>query len=199
MSAELLTGMPAPGLGPYRRRDYERLPAEPRCELLFGRLHVTPSPISRHQIVAQVLWQQLDRIAEAAGGIVFQAPLDVVLADHSVVQPDLVYVSAARLEIVGDRVEGAPDLLVEVFSPSTAHLDRGEKLDLYALSGIQEYWLVDHESRQIEFLINEGGRFVATPPVAGEYRSRKLPEIHFEVSSFWRQVEAKLLRLPSSR
>lgn len=199
MSADLLTGTPAPGLGPYRRWDYERLPDEPRCELLFGRLYVTPSPISRHQIVAQVLWQHLERIAEAAGGIVFQAPLDVALADHSVVQPDLIYVSAARLEIVGDHIEGAPDLLVEVLSPSTARLDRGEKLDLYALSGIQEYWLIGHDPPQIEFLINEAGRFVAAPPVGGEYRSRKLPEIHLEVSRFWRQVEAKLLRLRARR
>jgi Uma2 family endonuclease len=199
MSADLLAATPSAGLGPYRRRDYERLPDEPRCELLFGRFHVTPSPISRHQVVVQVLCRHLEHLVEPAGGIVFQAPLDVVLADHSVVQPDLVYISAVRLEIVGDRIEGAPDLLVEVLSPGTSHLDRGEKLDLYALSGIQEYWLVDHQSRQIEFLINEGSRFAAALPVAGEYRSRQLPEVHLQVSRFWQQVEAKLLRLPPRR
>lgn len=199
MSAELLPETTLPGLGPYRLRDYVELPDEPRCELVFGRLYVTPSPIPWHQIVVQVLCRHLERIADASGGIVFQAPLDVVLADHSVVQPDLVYVSAARLEIVGNRIEGVPDLLVEVLSPGSARLDRGEKLDLYARSGIREYWLVDYEPRQFEFLINEAGRFMAAPPITSTYQSRKLPEIHLDVSEFWRQVQARLLRLPPRR
>ncbi|HLX07474.1 MAG TPA: Uma2 family endonuclease [Thermoanaerobaculia bacterium] len=155
--------------------------------------------IPRHQIVAQVLWQRLEHVAEAAGGIVFQAPLDVVLADHSVVQPDLLYVSAPHVAIVGDRIQGAPDLLIEILSPGTARLDRGEKLELYARSGVPEYWLVDPESRQVEFLVNEGCRFVAMPPAGGKYRSRNLPEIHIEIASFWRRVEAKLLRLSPRR
>jgi Uma2 family endonuclease len=199
MRTDLLPGTALPGLGPYRLRDYDQLPDEPRFELVFGRLHVTPSPASGHQIVAQVLCRHLEGIADASGGIVFQAPLDVVLADHSVVQPDLVYVSAARLEIVGSRIEGIPDLLVEILSPGSARLDRREKLDLYARSGVQEYWLVDYEARQSEFLINEAGRFVAAPSVTGIYRSRKLPEIYLDVSEFWRQVHARLLRLPPRR
>jgi Uma2 family endonuclease len=130
MSAILPAGTAVPRLGPYRVADYDRLPDEPRYELVFGRFHLTPSRSPRHQIVVPMLWQHFDRIAEAAGGFVFIAPLDVVLADHSVVQPDLLYMSAARLDLVGNRIEGAPDLVVEVLSPGTARYDRGKKLQL---------------------------------------------------------------------
>lgn len=199
MSAILPAGPALPRLGPYRVADYDRLPDEPRCELVFGRFHLTPSPFPRHQIVAQVLCRHLERIAEAAGGIVFQAPLDVVLADHSVVQPDLLYVSAARLELVGNRIEGAPDLVVEVLSPGTARFDRVKKVQLYALHGVQEYWLVSHETRRIDFLVNEASRLVAAPPVTGTYRSARIPELHLDLPKLWRQVAARLQRLPRGR
>jgi Uma2 family endonuclease len=193
------TGTAPPSLGPYRLRDYDQLPDEVRCELVFGRLHVTASPFSRHQIVSYVLGQLLGRVAEAAGGIVLQPPPDIVLADHSVVQPDLVYVSAARLAIVGNRIEGAPDLVVEILSPSTASYDRSDKQHLYAFSGVREYWLVDHERRQIEFLINEAGSFEATPPAVGRYRSPATPEINLDLSELWQLVDAKLRLLPRRR
>ncbi|HVT57492.1 MAG TPA: Uma2 family endonuclease [Thermoanaerobaculia bacterium] len=195
MAVELLTESPLappPGLGPYRRQDYDALPDQPRCELLFGRLYVMPSPLLAHQAAAQTLWQHLDRIAGEAGGRAYIAPLDVILADHSIVQPDVIYVSAARLEILRRWVEGAPDLLVEVLSPGSVRRDRGEKLSLYAQSGIREYWLVDPEARQIEFLVNDQGRFSVALPAAGEYRSQSIPEIHLDIPSFWREVEVRL-------
>jgi Uma2 family endonuclease len=195
MTVELLTEAPlAPpaGLGPYRRRDYERLPDQPRCELLFGRLYVMPSPTLPHQAAAQVLWRHLDDIAREAGGLAYIAPLDVELADHSIVQPDVIYISAGRLATARRRIVGAPDLLVEVLSAGTARRDRGEKLILYAESGVREYWILDQELRQIEFLVNEAGRFVVSLPVAGTYQSQVLPEIRLDVLELWRQVEARL-------
>jgi Uma2 family endonuclease len=195
MGADLLAGSSAaalPALGPYRRRDYEQLPDYPRYELLFGRLYVTPAPTSWHQIAVGELWLRLDRIAKAAGGKALIAPLDVNLADHSVVQPDVLYISAARRSILQDRIEGAPDLVVEVLSPSTAHRDKGEKLLLYALFGVQECWFADLEERRLVFLINEEGRFVAVPYAGGVYQSPKIPEIRLDVREYWRQVEADL-------
>ena|SRR5579864_4482925 len=199
MTTGFFTGTAQPALGPYRLRDYDQLPDEPRCELVFGRLHVTASPFSRHQIVSYVLGQLLGPLADAAGGLVLQPPPDVVMADHSVVQPDLVYVSSPRLAIVGNRIEGAPDLVVEILSSGTASYDRSEKRRLYALSGVKEYWLVDHERRQIEFLINETGGFAAAPQVAGRYRSPATPEIHLDLSELWQLVDAKLRLLPRGR
>jgi Uma2 family endonuclease len=199
MSAILPAGTAVPRLGPYRVADYDRLPDEPRYELVFGRFHLTPSPFPRHQVVVTMLLLHFHRIAKAAGGFLFFTPLDVVLADHSVVQPDLLYVSAARLDLIGNRVEGAPDLVVEVLSPGTARFDRGRKLRLYSLYGIEEYWLVDHERRQIDFLIKEAGSFVAAPPVAGMYQSARIPEVHLDLLELWRQVDAWLLRVPRAR
>jgi len=184
--------VPPAELGPYRRHDYMALPAEPRCELIFGTFYISPSPLVLHQIVVLLLHTLLDRIGDSTGGLALAAPLDVTLADHSVVQPDVIYVSAASRAIVQDRIEGAPDLLVEVLSPGTARRDRGEKLLLYAEAGVREYWIVDPRERQIEFLVNEGGRFVVALSAGTEYRSEVLPEIRLDLAAFWREMDRKL-------
>jgi len=183
---------PASELGPFRKRDYLELPDEPRCELILGRIYVTPSPTFRHQAVAGLLWRQLHEVAERTSGAAAIAPLDVTLADHSVVQPDVIYVSASRLAIVGDRIEGAPDLLVEVLSPGTSRRDRNEKLKLYAESGVREYWIVDSIERQIEFLVNDSGTFHVALPVDDRYRSAALPEVELDLGELWRQLDRDL-------
>ena len=185
---------PDSDLGPYRRKDYEALPDEPRCELIFGRFYLSPSPSLLHQVVLFLLSRLLDDIAVGTGGWMFVAPLDVYLVDHSVVQPDILYVSASRREILRERVEGAPDFVVEILSPGTARRDRVQKLGLYAESDVREYWVVDPLERQIEFLVNEGGRFVVALPAGPEYRSRVLPEIHLDILAFWKKVEERLSR-----
>src|SRR5436305_4863733 len=115
---------PPADLGPYRREDYETLPGEPRCELIYGRFYVSPSPTIVHQVVAGLLYQHFYGIARTTGGKAYIAPLDVNLADHSVVQPDILYVSSRRRAILQERVEGVPDLVAEVLSPGTARRDR---------------------------------------------------------------------------
>jgi Uma2 family endonuclease len=185
---------PDPDLGPYRRKDYEVLPDEPRCELIYGRFYLSPSPSPLHQATLFVISRLLDDIAMEGAGLSFVAPLDVPLADHSVVQPDVFYISAARREILQERVEGAPDLAVEVLSPGTARRDRVQKLALYAESDVREYWIVDPLERQVEFLVNEGNRFVVEMPGGPEYRSRVLPEIHLDIPALWKKVEKRLGR-----
>jgi Uma2 family endonuclease len=183
---------PPDDLGPYRRKDYEALPDQPRCELIYGRFYVSPSPLLLHQIVVGLLYERLLRIARTSRGRAFVAPLDVHLASHSVVQPDVVYVSPSRKGILQSRIEGAPDLLIEVLSPGTARNDRGEKLRLYAESDVREYWIVDPMERQIEFLRNDGGRFVVALSQGAEYRSAVLPEIRLNLLDFWQEVAEQL-------
>jgi len=185
-------------LGPYRRTDYEKLPDQPRCELLFGRFHVSPSPSVLHQIVLGLLFGALNRIAESAGSLALFAPLDVTLADHSVVQPDLIYVSSTSRAIVQDRLDCIPDLLVEILSPGTARRDRGEKLALYLASGVREYWIVDPIERQIEFFVERDGHFAVALPAGAEYRSAALPEVHLDLAVFWKKVTEKLGRYPDA-
>jgi Uma2 family endonuclease len=132
-------------MGPYRRKDYEALPEEPRCELIRGRFCLSPSPATLHQILLVLLAERFSALAEAAGGLVLIAPMDVALADHTVLQPDLLYLSVSRCEraALAAGVQGAPDLVVEILSPGTAARDRGVKLELYAEAGVREYWIVD--------------------------------------------------------
>ena len=117
-----------------------------RYEFIGGRLYVTAAPVTRHQRISKRLHQALIRILEDAGhGEVFYAPCLVEFPGTSDrVQPDILFVSNERWGIIGEKqVTGAPDLVVEILSPSTAHRDRGIKLDLYARRGVREYWIVD--------------------------------------------------------
>jgi Uma2 family endonuclease len=183
---------PTSELGAYRRSDYERLPDEPRCELLYGRLYLTPSPTFLHQVLASLLLQKLDRLAREQGGIVVAAPLDVALADHTVVQPDLLLLSAEGLRTTHRRVEGSPDLVIEISSPRTVRRDRGEKLRAYAEHGVKEYWIVDPAGRQVEFLTNREGRFQVEIPLDGVYRSALLSGISLDLQELWTELGERL-------
>ncbi|MDE2874473.1 MAG: Uma2 family endonuclease [Gemmatimonadota bacterium] len=117
-----------------------------RYEFIGGRLYVTAAPVIRHQRISRRLQAALMRILQDGGrGEVFYAPCLVeFLGTGDRVQPDLLFVAQERREIIGEKqLLGAPDLVVEILSPSTAHRDRGIKLDLYARCGVREYWIVD--------------------------------------------------------
>ena len=132
--------------------DLRRLPEDGhRYELFDGEVHLAPSPTSWHQeiVIRLVL---LFRQAVQDRSRVLIAPLDVVLGRATALQPDLLLVREENLAIVGDVIRGAPDLVVEVLSPSTAEIDRGIKRDLYARHGVSEYWLVDPQNESIEIL-----------------------------------------------
>ncbi len=92
-------------------------------------------------------------------GDVMYAPVDVVLSNNDVLQPDLLFVSNGRGEIVQDaNVQGAPDLVVEILSPSTASCDWRIKMDLYDTHGVREYWVVDPEGQRVWVMARgEGG------------------------------------------
>ena len=181
---------PPAELGPYRRRDYEALPDEPRCELIFGRIYVSPSRSPLHQAILLALAHALETAAFETGGLPFVAPLDTFLADHSVVQPDVLYISAARRGILQERIEGAPDLLVEVLSPGTARRDRGEKLLLYAQSGVREYWIVDWQRRQVEVFrrVDTALQLIATLLEGDRLESPLLTGFTLPVSELFAQV-----------
>ena len=93
-------------------------------------------------------------------GYVFAAPIDVYFTDTDVVQPDLVFISNARAHIItDDNIRGAPDLVVEILSPSTEQRDRVFKRSLYARHGVKEYWLADTRRKTIEQLLLDGDDF----------------------------------------
>ncbi len=132
--------------------DYMSTPNEKRYQLLDGELIVAPSPTTRHQTILLRLSRAMhDGVNSSQLGRVWVAPLDVVLSDHDVAQPDLFFVSNARENIVTEaNVQGAPDLVVEILSPATAKYDREYKMTLYSRHGVREYWLVDPEEDLVE-------------------------------------------------
>ena len=149
---------PRSGLGPYREADYLGLPDEPRCSS-STKLVVTPAPTARHQhVVARVLHLLLD-CADRNGDQALASPIDVVLADHSVVQPgrDLRESGASGDRPRADRRRARSR--GRGASPGTARRDLGEKLRLYAEAGVAEYWIVDPVNETFEFLVNAGDGF----------------------------------------
>jgi len=142
--------------------DYAAMPDDGhRYQVIEGTLSMTPAPNVAHQNSLENLLDVVRRhVRSARMGKVHIAPIDVVLSDENVVQPDLIFIAADRLKIITEaNVQGAPDLVVEVLSPGSARIDRVQKRDLYARFGVREYWLVSPEAHTIEVLALRGQTF----------------------------------------
>ena len=135
-------------------QDVQQMPDDGnRYEAIEGDLYMTPSPSLRHQLVSWRLCDDLNRFLVKAGhGLVLSAPFGVKFPDTSEgVQPDILFVSRERYEIVAEGVVvGAPDLVVEILSPSTAGRDRNIKLRLYERQGVREYWIVNPDENVVD-------------------------------------------------
>ncbi len=170
--------------------DYVNTPEDKRYELLDGELIMTPAPGELHQRISILLgWRLIQFVTENGLGRVYQAPFDVVLSTTDVVQPDLLFVSNARAHIVtAANVQGAPDLVVEILSPSTADRDRTLKRRLYARHDVSEYWIVDTEARSVAvLLLREGGFEVAGTYGEGDtLTSPTLPGFELRVDDIFR-------------
>ena len=142
--------------------DYLDTPEGAAYQLLDGELIVAAAPSNKHQTILLTLAASLRSFIRSSDwGKVWIAPFDVVLSDHDVVQPDLLFVSHSRDAIItAANLQGAPDLAVEVLSPSTEGHDRGYKRELYARHGVREYWLVDPDLETIEVLTPGNGGFI---------------------------------------
>ena len=132
--------------------DYLKTPDDKRYELIEGELIMTPSPATYHQWLSKNIEYELEKYVRGKGiGKVFYAPYDVYLDDENVFQPDILFISKARSGIIGEHnVQGAPDLVVEILSESTAYNDLIRKKKLYAEFAVNEYWIVDPGEKKIE-------------------------------------------------
>jgi Uma2 family endonuclease len=151
-------------------RDYEALPDDGRRhEIHDGELSVTPAPTPQHQIVSINIVRILTRhIPAVVPGLVLYAPLDVILAETTIVQPDIIYLAPDRLARLSPRgLEGPPTLAIEILSPSTRTIDRVAKRRLYSRYRVPFLWLVDPDARTIEAFALEGDRHVLAAGAAG--------------------------------
>lgn len=152
-------------------------------ELWNGEIIMSPAPHPDHQRIVARFYKKLDRFVEEHGlGEVLFSPVDVVLTQHRTVQPDVLFVSKSRRDIIQRHISGVPDLAMEVISEGSWQRDRIQKKALYEQFGLPEYWIVDPDSRSIEAFALVNGSFQLHGKGSGSEKvgSKLLPG--FEVS-----------------
>jgi Uma2 family endonuclease len=167
---------------------YAEIPADgQRWEFLDGEVFVTPALSPAHQFAVLRLGRFLEDNLAAFGddATAFVSPIDVILNDREIVQPDVVV--ARRGQVSGRGIEGAPPLLVEVVSPTRPGLDREIKARRYAANGVERFWLVDPAARTVECFRLVDGRYDATAAASGTARLEitDLPGMALDLERLW--------------
>ncbi|MBE3575798.1 MAG: Uma2 family endonuclease [Firmicutes bacterium] len=192
-SEDARQGRPGSGSPPVTYTEYAALDDARRYQVFSGLLVAEPAPSPGHQrVVGNLLRILTDHIEKAGvGGVLLLSPVDVVLdADGpqiEILQPDLLWIRAERAAIVQETaVFGAPDLAVEVLSPSSAWRDRQEKVRRYREFGVPHIWLVDPRSRVFEELPPaEPGGSPLVHHGREVFRPRCFPQLSLEPAAVW--------------
>ncbi len=139
--------------------DYRKMPEDERYELIDGVLIMAAAPNMAHQTTQRKLvWRMASTVETEGLGEVFFSPCDVVLSEHTTLQPDLIFVSKENADIITDaNIQGAPDLVVEIISPSSTGHDWVTKRDLYARHGVKEYLLIHPIDRTVWVMLLKNG------------------------------------------
>jgi len=151
-----------PPQGEWTYEDYLRLPDDGyHYQIIKGVLFMTAAPAIKHQDVVRNLLVALHLfVKERRRGKVYDSPVDVQLSEQTVVEPDIIFVARERLSIIKESyVEGAPDLIVEILSPSNWVVDRRDKFAVYEAAGVREYWIVDPDVRTVEIYSLRQGQY----------------------------------------
>lgn len=170
--------------------DLQHFPSDGnRYEIVDGELFVTPSPIPLHQRIIMNLSAQLwQHVKKHHLGEVYGAPLDIVFTESTVLEPDILFVSRARLHIIGEKnLSGPPDLVVEVLSESSSRLDREIKPKQYALYGVPEFWRIDPWTKTVEVFRLHAGNYelAANLTLGDDLTSPLFPGLSLPVSNLW--------------
>lgn len=164
-------------------KDYLTWPEDERWEIVAGEAYaMTPAPSTKHQGISLYISSLFAQFFKGKGCRPFYAPTDVVFDEQNIVQPDLLIV-CDKNKVTEKNIQGAPDLVVEILSPSTALKDKREKRALYERFGVREYLIVYPEEELVERLLLDDGRYGA-PEVFGWYEVLPLaifPELHLNL------------------
>lgn len=175
----------------YTYSDYVKAPDDKRFQLIEGELIMVPAPNVVHQRILRKLGFALDEFTRKQNnGEIFVAPCDVVFDQYNVLQPDISLILNETEDIITDKnIQGAPDLVVEIISPSSAYQDLVQKKKLYAKFGVKEYWLVDPEGKSVEVYVLKGNKFVLKQSLEKEdvLSSSLLPNLKIELASIFSQ------------
>lgn len=173
-----LAEIAAAGEKKYTYADYCKLPEGAPYQLIGGELVVTPAPGTYHQTVLFNLGLEMGNfIRQGNLGRLLFAPVDVYLGETETYQPDIIFIARERMNIIEpQRINGAPDLVVEILSPATAYYDLRKKFKVYERCGVKEYWIVDPEEKSVQVFLHKESRFVPDQEAeqTGEISSRVL-------------------------
>jgi len=173
----------------YTYADYRQLPEGAPYQLIGGELVLTPAPSTYHQTVAFNLGLQLGNfVVNNRRGKVLFAPIDVYLGETETYQPDIIFIARERMKIIEpQRINGAPDLVVEILSPATAYYDLRKKFKVYERCGVKEYWIVDPEEKSVQVFVPKDGKFVLDQEAegTGEVSSHVLPGFTVRLESIF--------------
>ncbi|HEX5316486.1 MAG TPA: Uma2 family endonuclease [Candidatus Kapabacteria bacterium] len=170
--------------------DYAKLPdGKERYELIDGELIMVPAPTFEHQDISGFLHGKLEALVRPRKlGKVVSAPTDVHATEHDVYQPDILFIRRNNLGIVKEgAIYGAPDLIIEILSPSTGYYDLKHKKDVYQQIGVQEYWIVDPMDKTVECFLNSprGYETFFLGKKNGTAQSSLLPEFSIDLGELF--------------
>lgn len=170
--------------------DYAKLPeGKERYELIDGELIMTPAPTFEHQDILSFLLGRLEAIVRPRKlGKVVPSPTDVHATEIDIYQPDVLFIRQENLGIVrGGSVLGAPDLVIEILSPSTGYYDLKHKKDVYQQIGVKEYWIVDPMDKTVECFLNSPGGYETffVGKLKGTAQSSVLPEFSVNIEELF--------------
>ena len=184
--------------GRYTYDDYKTWPDTERWELIHGIAYaMSPAPKVEHQRLIRMLLTEITHALGSDPCEVLPAPLDVKISarreddDHdidSVVQPDLLVVCDSE-KLDEDGCNGAPDIIVEVLSPSTSYKEQTEKFSLYEKYGVREYWIVNPKARYVMVYVLKQGHYGKPEYLLADevIKSTVVPEIHIDLAKVWRK------------
>jgi Uma2 family endonuclease len=158
------------------------------CQLIDGDLIMSPAPTPSHQRISRKIFNLLSKFASELDEV-FYAPIDLYIDKENVLQPDLLFIAKENKDIITHRgVEGVPDLVVEIISPSNIFTDRNKKKKIYQQIGVAEFWIVDPGNKTLE-IYSKGQADPDTPSLflvgEGEVRSAVLTELTFNLQDIF--------------
>ena len=166
--------------------DLECMPDDgKRYELHGGEAVMVPAPFPRHQYTVRNIAEVLRAHASRYGGDMLFSPLDIVFSEYDVLQPDIVFFTAARAHLIHlDRaIHDVPDLAVEVLSSGTEATDRGRKMAMFARFGVPEYWIADPTVKYVEVHALLHGSYQLRQRAEGATHSLVLRDLDFTAST----------------
>lgn len=173
-------------------KEYLEIDEETYSQLIEGEFIMSPAPTVIHQWTLRLLFKTFDKLLPMDECEIFFSPIDVILSESNVYQPDLIVIKNENKEIIKPKaIYGAPNLVVEILSPATAKLDRGKKMEVYSKSGVKEYWIMDTGNRIIEIYHNENKsmRLIQLADENDITESVEFPEIKIEMKAFWKELD----------